>query len=130
MPKRIMVINDTQEILELFEEILRDEGYEVVLFSFSVNDLEEVIRVKPDLLILDYAIGREEQGWQLLQKMKMCVKTASIPIIVCTTATKLVLEIQGFLASKQIALVPKPFDIEDLLSAVKKALDIPASAGD
>lgn len=32
MAQRVVVINDTQEILELFREVLELEGYEVVLF--------------------------------------------------------------------------------------------------
>jgi PleD family two-component response regulator len=47
MPKRIMVVNDTQEILELFREILTDEGYDVVLYSYGIQDLAEVERSSP-----------------------------------------------------------------------------------
>ena len=124
MPACIMVINDTQEILELFREILTDEGYKVDLYSYGIHDIEEVRRVKPDLIILDYLIGGEQNGWQTLQKLKMTRDTAKIPILVCTAALKQVQEIQGWLTTKGIAVVPKPFDIDDLLVAVKKALEI------
>ncbi len=124
MPACIMVINDTQEILELFREILTDEGYAVDLYSYGIHDLAEVKRVNPDLIILDYLIGAEQTGWQLLQKLKMTHDTATIPIVVCTAALKQVNEIQGWLTAKGITVVPKPFDIDDLLVAVKKALEV------
>ncbi len=124
MPACIMVINDTQEILELFREILTDEGYKVDIYSYGVHDIAEVKRVNPDLIILDYLIGAEQGGWQLLQKLKMTRDTAKIPILVCTAALKQVQEIEGWLTAKGIAVVPKPFDIDDLLVAVKKALEI------
>jgi DNA-binding response OmpR family regulator len=123
MVPRIMVINDTLEILELFREILNDEGYEVALYSYGVQDMSEVERVKPDLIILDYIIGGEALGWQTLQKLKMRRSTANIPVIVCTAAAKAVYEMDGYLKSKGIDVVLKPFDIEELLSTVKEALD-------
>lgn len=122
MPTRIMVVNDTQEILELFREILEDEGFEVVLYSYGIQDLAEVERVEPDLIILDHIIGGEPVGWQMLQKLKMRRSTARIPVIVCTAAVKAVQEMEGYMKSKNVGLVLKPFDIDDLLLAVKQAL--------
>ncbi len=123
MPQCIMVINDTQEILELFRAILTDEGYSVEVFSYGIRDIAEVKRVNPDLIILDYLIGAEQYGWQTLQKLKMTRETADIPILVCTAALQQVREIEGWLTAKGITVVPKPFDIDDLVDAVRKALE-------
>ena len=122
MTARIMVVNDTQEILDLFEELLTDEGYEVVLYSYNVQDMAEVEHTKPDLIILDLLIGGEETGWQMLQKLRMKRSTARIPVIVCTAAARSVQEMEGYLKSKNVGLVLKPFDIDELLAAVKVAL--------
>lgn len=129
MPTRIMVVNDTQEILELFEDLLTEEGYEVVLYSYDIQDLQEVERIKPDLIILDHIMGGEGVGWQMLQKLKMKRSTANIPVIVCTAAAKAVHEMEGYLKSKGVGLVLKPFDIDDLLSAVKRALSTGEGSG-
>ena len=126
MAARIMVINDTQEILELFRDILTEEGYEVALYSYGVHDMKEVERVAPDLIIIDYLIGDERTGWQMLQKLKMTRGTATIPIIVCTAALNQVKEIEGWLTQKRITVVLKPFDVDDLLVAVKRSLERPA----
>ena len=122
MALRVLVINDSQEILDLFREILTDEGYEVVLYSYAIQDMQEILRVDPDLIILDYIFGSEKSGWQTLQKLKMKRKTAGIPIIICTAAIKEVREIEGYLEAKGVTLVPKPFDIDDLLVAIRHAL--------
>ncbi|HKV85272.1 MAG TPA: response regulator [Ktedonobacterales bacterium] len=122
MAKRILVINDTPEILELFQEILAEEGYEVILYSYATQDTAEIERHRPDLIILDYIFGTEKLGWQLLQKLKMRPDTAGIPIIICTAAIREVREIEGYLLAKGVTLVPKPFDIDDLLLAVSNAL--------
>src|SRR5690242_3356417 len=76
---RILVVNDTQEILELFDDLLTEEGYEVILSSFAIQDLDEIDRIKPHLIILDYIFGTEKQGWQMLQKLKMRRSTNTIP---------------------------------------------------
>lgn len=120
-PTRILVINDTQEILELFREILEEEGYEVVLCSFAIHDLDAVIEHQPDLVILDFLIGGEAHGWQMLQKMKMDRRTAGIPVLVCTAALNLVRELEGHLRTKGVRVVLKPFDIDDLLIEVRNS---------
>lgn len=122
MATRILVINDTQEILDLFRVLLEEEGYEVVLYSYAIMDMREVERVHPDLIILDYIFGTEKTGWQMLQKLKMTRATATIPVIICTAATREVREIEGYLQSHGVRLVPKPFDIDALLEAVDLAL--------
>jgi DNA-binding response OmpR family regulator len=122
MATRIMVVDDTQEILELFREILTDEGYEVLLYSYGVQNMSEIERAKPDLIILDLLIGGEAVGWQMLQKLKMRRSTADIPIVMCTAAVKAVQEMEGYLKAKGVGLVLKPFDIDELLQAVEQAL--------
>jgi len=62
MANRIMVVNDTQEILDLFRLILEEEGYEVVQYSYAIQDMLEVERVQPDLMIIDLIFGREKVG--------------------------------------------------------------------
>jgi CheY-like chemotaxis protein len=59
----------------------------------------------------------------LLQKLKMDRATAKIPVVVCTAALQLARELEGHLKEKGVALVLKPFDIDDLLRAVEVALD-------
>ncbi|HLI90579.1 MAG TPA: response regulator [Ktedonobacteraceae bacterium] len=122
---RILVVNDTQEILELFRLLLEDEGYEVMLSSFPIQKVTEIEQMHPDLIILDFVFGDQKSGWQMLQMLKMWNSTASIPIIVCTAATQLVREQEGYLVSKGVHVVYKPFDIDELLAAVKQALEIP-----
>lgn len=124
-----MVVNDTQEILDLFQDLLEEEGYRVSLYSFAFQDLAEVKQSKPDLVILDFIIGGEAQGWQLLQKMKMDRETMSIPVIVCTAAIALVRELEGRLRDKNVGIILKPFDIDDLLLEVSRVLAEASSQG-
>jgi DNA-binding NtrC family response regulator len=121
--KKIMVVNDTSDILELFREILTDEGYEVITHSFEIHTLEPVEAVMPDLVIVDQIFGEEKPGWQLIQLLRMTRRTENIPIVVCSGALKQVQELESHLKNMQIEVVAKPFRINDLLGAVERALD-------
>jgi CheY-like chemotaxis protein len=89
---------------------------------YNTRDLEVVKKVNPDLVISDYLVTREEEGWQFIQKMKMSPDTATIPIIICTTNRRVVQNMEGQLAVKNITVVFKPFDIEELLQAVEEVI--------
>ena len=97
MTARILVVNDTQEILELFRMILEGEGYEVILSGFPMQQIQDVEEINPDLIILDFVFGDQKVGWQMLQMLKMKRSTEIIPIIVCTAALDMVREQEGYL---------------------------------
>jgi two-component system, OmpR family, response regulator VicR len=123
--KRILVINDEQEILELLHDLLSEEGYEVLMYSYAIEELAEIKRLNPDLIILDLMMGdHQPRGWQTLQKLKLDQATAFIPVIVCTAAERSVEEQQGYLLSKGVLVVLKPFNIEDLVESVRKAFSL------
>jgi len=120
---RILVVNDTQEILELFRLLLEEEGYEVVLAGFPFQQISDIERINPDLIILDFVFGDQKTGWQMLQMLKMKRSTATIPVIACTAALDLVREQEGYLVSQGVHVVFKPFDIDQLLTSVKQVLE-------
>jgi len=124
MPKHILVINDTAEILELFREILHGEaGYEVTISSFQPEIMTEILAAKPDLIISDHVFGEEKIGWQFIQKLKMVRETAHIPVIVCSGAVKELKEMEGYLTAKNIGILFKPFDVDELLDLVERKLE-------
>jgi DNA-binding response OmpR family regulator len=122
MAARILVINDNDEIREMYRDLLETEGYEVVLAGTPFQDIQEVEGVEPDLIILDLIFGHENRGWQMLQLLKLHRSTARIPVIVCTAATNAVREMEGYLSSKGCHLVLKPFDIDELFATVRQGL--------
>ena len=121
--RRVLVVNDTQEILELFRDIIEPMGHEMIPMSYAPDDLAKIIAIRPDLAIIDFVMGGQEfRGWQLVQKVKMSRETRDIPLIICTGARREVYEQEGWLTEKNVGIVLKPFDIEDLERAVTKAL--------
>lgn len=129
--KHILVVNDDPAILNLFQDLLEEEGYSVSLDKFGrqTGELLETIRsLRPDLVIMDFIIGGEASGWQLLQVAKMDRKTRDIPVIVCTGAIRQVTELSQHLDEMGVHVVLKPFDIDHLLEVIDKtwaSLDAP-----
>nr|HET6903754.1 response regulator [Ktedonobacteraceae bacterium] len=122
---RILVINDTQAILELFHSILEEEGYEVMLSAVPYQNVSEIEQVHADLIILDIMFGDQKAGWQMVQMLRMNRATASLPIIVCTAAIREVRETEGYLIAQGVLVLYKPFKLDDLLSMVSQALALP-----
>jgi CheY-like chemotaxis protein len=119
--QRIVVVNDTQEILEMFRILLEDAGYEVVLFSYAPHEIQEIEQAQPDLVVVDIIFGRDVFGWQLLDKLKMHQPTAHIPVVVCTAAVDEVREMEGHLKAMGVGVVLKPFDIDVFLKTIRIA---------
>lgn len=119
--KHIVVINDSPDILNLFHDILTDEGYRVTTDTFTFETgalLRHIQSLAPDLVILDLIIGGEEMGWQLLQLMKMTRAAKGIPVIVCTGSAKRVEELSTHLSNIGVGVILKPFDIDRLISLI------------
>jgi CheY-like chemotaxis protein len=127
MPKKkkhILVVNDTEEIQELFVQILHGEaGYEVTVSSFEPLMMDLVKRIKPDLIISDHVFGEEKYGWQFVQRLKMDRDTMQIPLIVCSGAVRELKDIEGYLQAKNVGVLYKPFDVDELLEMVHRKLE-------
>ncbi len=122
MPRRIMIMDDAAEIVALLHDLLTEEGYDVAAYA-ALQDLEEVERVNPDLIILDLLFGGETQGWQILQQLETRPSTASIPVLLCSAANAQLEAHADVLHAKGVRMVAKPFDVDDLLAGIAEALD-------
>ncbi|HEV2107761.1 MAG TPA: response regulator [Thermomicrobiales bacterium] len=121
-PRHILAMNNAQEVLDLFQELLEEEGYRVTTQPYLSRDLDEIKSMKPDLIVLDYMWSTDDAGWSLLQMLRMDAATKTIPIVLCTGAVAQVKELEPHLAEMGIRVVLKPFDLDHLLGAIRDAL--------
>jgi CheY-like chemotaxis protein len=120
----ILLVNDTQEILDLMAELLEDEGYRVTI-SLALLNSAKVKTLAPDLIVQDLLFEQtQEQGWKFLELVRLDPELAHIPLILCTAAVQTVKEpaMAEQLDRLGVRVVLKPFLIEDLLSAIAEAL--------
>ena len=122
MPSRILIIEDDPYNMDLFSTLLQSEGYEVALSDKAYEDMAEVEAIQPHLIILDIRLRTREEGYTCLQKLRLYRTTEDIPVIVCTAATEFIREYEETLLRKGIPVLSKPFDIDELLGAVRQRL--------
>jgi CheY-like chemotaxis protein len=120
----VLVIDDTQEILDLIKELLEEESYRVTT-SMALLDLDKVKTLAPDIIVQDLLFeGMQETGWKFLTLVRLDPELARIPLILCTAAVRTVNEpaMAEQLDRLGVRVVLKPFLIEDLLRAITGAL--------
>ena len=118
----ILVVNDTQEILDLMQELLEDEGYRVTT-SLALLDIDKVKGLAPDIIVQDLLFeGIQELGWKFLTLARLDPVLARIPLVLCTAAVRTVNdpEMAEQLDRQGIRVVLKPFTIEDLLTTLNE----------
>jgi CheY-like chemotaxis protein len=117
MKGRILVLDDDEDTLEVLSVLLQDEGYEEYQRDLLIEDLAEVERLAPVVMIVDSYMGAKHAGWEFLQRLKAHPPTAHIPIILCT-AGSLTPEQIHTTQDQEIPVVYKPFDLNELLHLV------------
>jgi CheY-like chemotaxis protein len=122
---RIAVVNDDTVFLDLMHELLRDEGYASTIIKASDEAYQLLREDVPDLIILDIRIGAEENGWLVLDLIRLDPATAHIPVIVCSTDARLLAAKAEWLFEKRCDILEKPFDINDLLRKVAAFVGAP-----
>ncbi len=118
----VIVVNNDSTFLELMEMLLKDEGMEVVSVKTSQSAFAHIEKEHPDLVILDIRLERPEAGWNLLQLIRLNPQTQNIPVIVCSADVRFLREKEQRLEEKGCCILEKPFDLDDLLATIQKAL--------
>ncbi len=120
----ILVVNDTQEILDLLRDLLEEEGYRVTT-SLALLDMGRLKALAPDVIVQDLLFEQtQELGWKFLTLSQLDPELARIPLILCTAAVRTVNEpeMAEQLDRLGVRVVLKPFLIEDLLTALREGL--------
>ena len=127
MAQRVFVVDDLLDFLELMEDVLSLEGYEVRTFPVASEAARAARDRAPDLLITDLRIGAES-GFDLVQTLHGDPSTRDVPILVCTAATMDVEEQGDVVGENGVSVIYKPFEVQELIDRVRDLLRDPPSA--
>lgn len=125
MGNRILVIDDQKEAVDLFKEMLGQQGFTDIITAYSGDEgLKAVARQKPDVILLDILMP-EMDGFMFYKAVKGNPATANIPVVVVTARNKME---DAFLSMGAAGFFAKPFDTGALISTVQKlAGSVPAA---
>jgi two-component system response regulator VicR len=119
MAKRILIIDDDEDILEILNIIFQEEGYEVVI-SNTGDAVDHIQLIHPDLILLDVRIaGSAKNGAQICAEIKSQYRDEPLPVILVSGESDLAILAKECGADTYI---PKPFDIIDIIMQVKTYL--------
>ena len=120
----VVIIEDEQRIRELVARVLADRGHDVEATATAMEGLQAVVRVSPELVILDMGLP-DLDGAELL---KMIRAVSAVPIIVATARSEDRDVIRTLDAGADDYLT-KPFSVDQLEARVRAVLRRSASEG-
>ncbi len=116
MPRqRIAIINDDDVYMELMKGLLEDEGYKATIWDRRENAYYTIKRERPDVIIIDIRLQNREDGWKILEQVRLDPMTTDIPAIVCSADTQFLRWKRRQLQELDCAVLEKPFRLTDLL---------------
>jgi two-component system alkaline phosphatase synthesis response regulator PhoP len=118
MLKRILVLDDNQDILEVVHETLSYEKFEVKSTSESKDVLPFVEEFNPDLVILDYRVAGANGG-EICRQIKSHPKFGNTPVIIFSAYINREDELYIYGCD---AIINKPFDLKELVDKVNNLI--------
>ena len=119
--RRILVVDDDGAILDLMRVLLESEGYTVVTASSVREALVRLAAGQPDLVLCDVRLP-DAPPFALLDRLLGDPTTARQPVIICSGAVRELEQAAARLAHPHVAILLKPFDIDELLATVARLL--------
>jgi len=117
MNKKILVLDDDNDILEILSLILLKSGYQVKTLSCGDTVFEEIMEYRPDLILMDVMLAGMD-GRSICKNIKENHLTSFLPVILISGTHDLSQSLH--LPGAPNDYVAKPFDLDYLLSIVEK----------
>lgn len=116
----IYIVEDDRDIREIESLALENSGYTVESFSCSRDFYKKISQRLPELILLDIMLP-DEDGLEVLKKLRTDSTTRYIPIIMVTAKTTELDKVRGLNMGADDYLT-KPFGVMELIARVKAML--------
>ena len=116
--KKILVVDDDIDILNVVQLVLDANGFEVVAISNWQQINTQVDEFNPDLILLDVSLGTQD-GRNICKQLKSNNNTKHISVILFSANHNIEKSLPECLADN---FIPKPFDINDLVEGINGQL--------
>jgi CheY-like chemotaxis protein len=120
MKKKILIIEDEENLVELIKFRLETNGYDVSVALDGEKGLEKILEIKPDLVLLDVRMPKMD-GYEVCRRAKSNPELSDIPILILTAQAH-DSEVNKAMESHPDAFLSKPFEPEDLLRNIKELI--------
>jgi len=118
MEKRILIIENDEDMEDVFKEIFSGE-WDRIFFYEETDDIFKLIeKHQPNIIILDYNLNGKNGG-ELCKSIKKHPKYSYIPVLMLSAFPKFIYQNEGI---GYDAFVEKPFDVEELKMIVEQKI--------
>ncbi|MBC7333195.1 MAG: response regulator [Actinobacteria bacterium] len=114
--KKILVVEDEDNIRDLYREELQDEGYEVETASDGASGYEAFLKYRPNLITIDIKMP-DMDGVELLQRIRKLDK--KVPIILYTAYGEFSQNFSTWTANEYLV---KSSNLDELKNKIKELL--------
>ncbi len=126
MQKKILVVEDNELNLKLFQDLLEAHNWQVISTKDGREGFALANTEKPDLILMDIQL-RGISGLDIIRKIKSEKTTRSIPVI-AVTAYAMKDDEEKILQSGCEAYIAKPISIGHFIEVVNRFLHVPKEA--
>jgi len=119
MSKKILILDDDNDILEILSLLLIDSGYQIKTLSCGETVFEEIKNFQPDLILMDVMLAGMD-GRSICRDIKENDLTSFLPVILISGTHDLAQSLN--LPGAPNDFVAKPFDIYYLLNKIEQQL--------
>lgn len=120
--RKILIVDDDEEVLKLLTIRLKQEGFEIIAASNGEGCIKRSEEESPDLIVLDIVMPGMD-GYSALKEMRRNPKTHDIPVIMLSGKEEE--KVRDLFAFQHISdYIEKPFELDDLVSRINKALNL------
>ena len=123
LERTALVVDDDVFVLSALAELLSEEGYDVHTATNGFSALRIATEFRPGVILLDLVMP-ERGGGDVLSEIRAAPATRDGAVVVVTGNAHLLTESQ---VAQTDGVVAKPFDVNDLLATIKRALQHAAS---
>ena len=118
--KRVLVVDDEKDLVELIAYNLKRHGYEVLTADNGLDALDVARKQLPDLIVLDLMLPGID-GTEVARRLKADAKTARVPIVMLTARGEETDVVVGLTLGAD-DYVSKPFSMKILLARLQTVL--------
>jgi DNA-binding response OmpR family regulator len=119
--RRILVVDDQRDILELAATVLAGAGYSVSTAASGVGALDRIAEEAYDLLLLDINMPGMN-GWETLRLIRADARLDALPVVMFSIKGEVHDKIHG-MQEGALDYITKPFEVDELLERVRRILD-------
>ena len=117
MKKKILVVDDEDDILHFLDLVLSEKGYAVKTAASGHEALTYAQLDPPDLVLLDIMMPQMD-GWEVLKLLRVDEATSQVPVAMLSARTEAKDRVQG-LQEGAIDYICKPFSLQELLVKIE-----------